>query len=982
MSKINIPPITGGYNLSRINDAFQTIEEHLNDKVLYRDVPEGEPNQMDNDLDMNGKRIYNLPEPQLEHEPARYAEVKEVIEAIPDIQQLRDDVTDVKSRQDAVDGKLEEIEELADRATEAVQELVKYQGIETQYTGDDSTTSFSIGEVDYTPELIVVEINGERVDESAYTLINGEIVFHTAPQDGDSINILVAPEIRTLNDASNVLIETREHGIWLLDDFVQGLPQVTQPSGLEPVGGFASIDLLRGYKGTATLAKANAGNAILQYQRTDSGKPDDGVLVVTGENGATWELQYNGVLDFAWLAKGDGVIDDTAAFLKMASLTSKDTILTADSRAKYKLSGADDIVLKGGVDFNGATLDLRDFAGNLVFDSGIDPVEYDAGSPVLVAIQAGGELSGSTWGAAWNEIRDSFLIIETSQDFYRYRQNIVKRKEYNRVTRYGVMESSLRYPLQSSLITKIWTLPIAKKRTKIGNFTALLGQRAAQIAIRRHTNAVFKGVCYEQHTGRIVNNATLIDLQQCAGVTLEDVDLQWATLQENNQYTYNLSMSNCYDMTVKNVRGYGDGWGATGSNSCQRVEFEGCTLSRIDFHEPFREYLKVNKSIIGSWGILVTALGDLIVDDVTFNIHTNQNVNNSGVIRSRADTGGFCDGDLVMSNIRVNTSGQRDLIVHQSASGNAKPENSPITYSFWRDVSIDGLKGSPIQQLFPLPVSGSGVACCRNFSLRRIRGRHRVRAWLAGQRPYLTAATNAAGRQQNNLWLDISDSHVGVSITDNQASPAFKVFANINGMRRDYAAGDHAELELTASGFVYVSGSELSGIDFYSGGYATLPLKVVVEGSVIDKNGSSANTLIDGVMGNVDLSIKNSKLVAASGSQMNTALQAALEGNIYTLGEGVEAYTYDVLSSITIDTAQSVPLRLSTRGKYFLAIGYGADNTYQEIEITLPTVGTTTRTVNLGGGHTVKMTYDATANTILFFERSAGAPALRRLFVS
>lgn len=70
MSKINIPPIRGGYNLSKINDAIQTIENHLNEKVLYRDAPEGEPNQMENDLDMNGKRVYNLPEPTEAHEAA------------------------------------------------------------------------------------------------------------------------------------------------------------------------------------------------------------------------------------------------------------------------------------------------------------------------------------------------------------------------------------------------------------------------------------------------------------------------------------------------------------------------------------------------------------------------------------------------------------------------------------------------------------------------------------------------------------------------------------------------------------------------------------------------------------------------------------------------------------------------------------------------------------------------------------------------
>lgn len=76
MSKINIPPVSGGFNLSQINNNFDQIEQHLNDRVLYRDVPTGEPNQMVNDLDMNSYRIYNLPEPSLDHEPARFKEIK------------------------------------------------------------------------------------------------------------------------------------------------------------------------------------------------------------------------------------------------------------------------------------------------------------------------------------------------------------------------------------------------------------------------------------------------------------------------------------------------------------------------------------------------------------------------------------------------------------------------------------------------------------------------------------------------------------------------------------------------------------------------------------------------------------------------------------------------------------------------------------------------------------------------------------------
>lgn len=59
MSKIDLDPITSGYNLSKINDNFQKVEDELNNKVLYRNSPAGEPNSMSSNLDMNSRSILN-----------------------------------------------------------------------------------------------------------------------------------------------------------------------------------------------------------------------------------------------------------------------------------------------------------------------------------------------------------------------------------------------------------------------------------------------------------------------------------------------------------------------------------------------------------------------------------------------------------------------------------------------------------------------------------------------------------------------------------------------------------------------------------------------------------------------------------------------------------------------------------------------------------------------------------------------------------
>ena len=60
MAKISINDIASGYaSTTALNVSFNQIEDQFNNKVLYRDNPTGEPNQMLNDLDMNNNDILN-----------------------------------------------------------------------------------------------------------------------------------------------------------------------------------------------------------------------------------------------------------------------------------------------------------------------------------------------------------------------------------------------------------------------------------------------------------------------------------------------------------------------------------------------------------------------------------------------------------------------------------------------------------------------------------------------------------------------------------------------------------------------------------------------------------------------------------------------------------------------------------------------------------------------------------------------------------
>ena len=61
MAKITLPEITAGYNsATQLNNAFALLAAELQGKVLYRDNPVGEPNTLENEIDMNTNDINNV----------------------------------------------------------------------------------------------------------------------------------------------------------------------------------------------------------------------------------------------------------------------------------------------------------------------------------------------------------------------------------------------------------------------------------------------------------------------------------------------------------------------------------------------------------------------------------------------------------------------------------------------------------------------------------------------------------------------------------------------------------------------------------------------------------------------------------------------------------------------------------------------------------------------------------------------------------
>jgi hypothetical protein len=60
MSKIVLDNVESGFNLQKINSNFQKLEDELNNKVLYRVNPAGEPNSLENAIDFNNQDLLNV----------------------------------------------------------------------------------------------------------------------------------------------------------------------------------------------------------------------------------------------------------------------------------------------------------------------------------------------------------------------------------------------------------------------------------------------------------------------------------------------------------------------------------------------------------------------------------------------------------------------------------------------------------------------------------------------------------------------------------------------------------------------------------------------------------------------------------------------------------------------------------------------------------------------------------------------------------
>ena len=376
----------------------------------------------------------------------------------------------------------------------------------------------------------------------------------------------------------------------------------------------------------------------------------------------------------------------------------KKTLISPPNKI-YKLSGSSIIDISSGIDFNESVIDMNGFNGYLNFKrQGIQTV-YESDSQLIQDLKAGAILTSTYWDVLENypETNNSFLIIETNQPYYTYRGTLTYRTEFNVHNRNGSMESPLILPLDPQYITKITCRKLPDNIVYYKNLVINIGEntttnRLLNIACDR---CVVEGISFKQGDVVYTTHPTYVTINGSTFTNLINFNAEFPNISSNGGYTYLLEMTHTYNVKIEKFRGTGDGWGSTGSNLCQRTTFNNCTLSRIDFHNPSIEYLRIIDCDIGYWGVLCTTIGDVDIRGGSFifsNLSTRDS--QSSFIMSRSELRGMCYGNLTIDGTTFYNFTDRNIYIlyHSSDSNDSLPENSPLENIFWKSVTIKNIK--------------------------------------------------------------------------------------------------------------------------------------------------------------------------------------------------------------------------------------------------------------------------------------------------
>ncbi|MGF7481549.1 hypothetical protein [Providencia sp. SP181] len=368
----------------------------------------------------------------------------------------------------------------------------------------------------------------------------------------------------------------------------------------------------------------------------------------------------------------------------------------------FSISGDGDITINTNTDFNGAIFRPENWNGSFSIKRKNNWETHDASSLIVKKIKESGVIGkgGNFIHSLVNEdlLNDSFIMINSSQPMYYYRNNIRYRKELNQVLYGGQLLCPMYYSLDTGTITSVLSLKLEKTFIDVSGLSIDESKQNTGVAFVKIANSSkinLNKISFHSRGEYKSNPSERISVSRCAYVFIDGVLCSDVSIASPAGSTYTIYMGESLDININKMTSEGYGWGAVGANEVRRSSFNNSSLSRIDFHNPSMEYLKISNTNIGNWGLLLSCMGDVYLDNVKF--IQRDAYNNSGFIRGRDDAGGFCDGNLYAKNVTVEgfyypNAANRGLI-SSSSTNNVKelPAGSPLSLSMFNEVNITNL---------------------------------------------------------------------------------------------------------------------------------------------------------------------------------------------------------------------------------------------------------------------------------------------------
>ncbi len=407
-------------------------------------------------------------------------------------------------------------------------------------------------------------------------------------------------------------------------------------------------------------------------------------------------------------AIGDGVTNDAPAIAKALNYAYSNNLDVRQSDGTFLLDGDTYLDIKSlNVDLTGCVLKpSATWKGQITISQPEIPVTYGVGSAPVNGVNASTGNSrgiGSNYldGLASNTDLDGcFIQLSTSQPMFIFRDTAYTRLDFNRVYNRGNLENPLKYALGNNA-TSIKALKIRKDVQTIKGLTIdeSLTRNYRIIYINQASRVRLINTSFINRPLTQNFSDSRLEIYESYDVIVDGLfapSVADSFTGTGDIYSYTIGLGNSMNVTIKNATANGEGWGATGSNNCANVRFERCDLSRIDFHMPFQNYLKINDCNIGRSGVLVTGIGDLYVTNSTFNASPDMTGN---IIATRADAGGYFDGDLYMENIKL--TGLRNgipgngIINAVAVAGQGPSSGSPISPTLFNSITMKDIKIYP-----------------------------------------------------------------------------------------------------------------------------------------------------------------------------------------------------------------------------------------------------------------------------------------------